>query len=83
MKRIRRTEITVETDEILIISNRAAVTEVCPVCGRAIGIVAPDQAAITSVPTGAIRSRLEEWKEGGVRSIPGGAVEAEMTKLTE
>jgi hypothetical protein len=75
VKRIRRTEITVETDEIMIISNRASVAEVCPVCGRVSGIVALDQADTRSFPTATIRSRPQEWKEGGVRSIPGGAAE--------
>lgn len=63
MRRIRRTEVTVETDEMLIISHRAEFTERCPACGEAVGLVTPEQAAaFTSIPIETICS----WVETGV-----------------
>jgi len=60
VRRIRRTEVTVETDEILIISHRVAFTELCAACGQAAGLVPPEQAAaLTSIPIDTICSLVE------------------------
>ena len=49
MARIRRTEVTVETDEIMIIqSSQSQVVTPCPVCAEAIVMITPEQAAMMS-----------------------------------
>jgi len=62
VKRIRRTEITVETDEILFVGHRSGIVDICPDCGEAGRLVSPQHAAdLTSISAETICA----WAETG------------------
>lgn len=47
MKRRRRTEITVETEQVLIVTlNRPSQSEWCPRCAAEVSMVTPEEAAL-------------------------------------
>ncbi len=63
MRRIRRTEVTVETDEILIISAQRSFGEFCRECREGLTLVTSEQAALlTSVG----EDRIRAWAESGL-----------------
>ena len=64
MKRIRRTEVTVEMDEIILITgSQAAYVPPCPHCRDAVAMITPEQAAeIVAANTRAIYRWIEEGR---------------------
>lgn len=74
MRRIRRTEVTVETDEITIIrSSQEFVSLACPECAESVVIITPEQAAMmtcTNIRT--IYRWLELWVH--YAETPGGSL---------
>jgi hypothetical protein len=62
VRRIRRIEVTVETDEIAIIRGlQDKVLSLCPECAEAIVMITPDQAAVMAcTKTREIYRRVEE-----------------------
>ena len=75
MKRIRRTEVTVETDEITIIrSLEGIVAPPCPECSEAVVMITPEQAALMTCTN--IRA-IYRWLEAGwvhYGETPGGSL---------
>lgn len=75
MRRIRRTEVTVETDEITIIrSSQEIVTLPCPACPEAVVMITPEQAAMMTCTN--IRA-IYRWLEAGwvhYAETPGGSL---------
>lgn len=46
MTRTRRTEVTIETDEIVVVrSSRTTILPLCPQCCDTVAMITPDQAA--------------------------------------
>ena len=64
MKRIRRTEVTVEMDEIILITgSQAACLPPCPQCPDVVAMITPEQAAeIVAANTRAIYRWIEEGR---------------------
>ena len=64
MKRIKRTELTVEMDEIILITgSRATCLSPCPHCGDVVAMITPEQAAeIVAANTRAIYRWIEEGR---------------------
>ena len=64
MRRVKRTEITVETDEIVIIrSTQSARLILCPECAIPVVMITPEQAAaLTCTNTREIYRRVEEGR---------------------
>ena len=75
MRRIRRTEVTVETDEILIIrSSQEIAVAPCPECAGTTVMISPEQAAmVTCTNVRAIYRFLEAGRVHYVE-VPGGAL---------
>ena len=75
MRRIRRTEVTIETDEITIIrSSQEIAAPTCRECAQAVGMITPEQAAlITCINIRAIYRGLEAgWVH--YAETPGGSL---------
>ena len=64
MKRIRRTEVTIEMDEIILITgSQATRLPPCPHCRDAVAMITPEQAAeIVAANTRAIYRWIEEGR---------------------
>jgi hypothetical protein len=64
VRKIRRTEVTIETEEIVIIrSTQTALLPLCPQCCDAVPLVTPEQAAeIVGATTRVIYRWLEEGR---------------------
>lgn len=62
MSRRRRTEITLETDEVVVLrrSSTAAVTRWCSVCAQAVAMITPEEAAAVLSTTPRLIYRLIE-----------------------
>ncbi|PYT03996.1 MAG: hypothetical protein DMF60_16660 [Acidobacteria bacterium] len=75
MRRIRRTEVTVETDEILIIrSSQEIAIASCPECAEKVLMISPEQAAmVTCTNVRAIYRGLESGRVHYVET-PGGSL---------
>jgi hypothetical protein len=84
MKRIRRTEVTVEMDEIVLITNSQTTSLLlCPHCHTAVAMITPEQAAeIVAANTSAIYRWIEEGRihgdtaKGRLLVCPGSLCEA-------
>ena len=64
MRKTRRTEITVETDEVVVIRRTGgAVQPWCPQCGQLVGIITPDEAVILSSVNARTIYRLIEGRK--------------------
>ena len=64
MRRIRRTEVTIETDEIVVIRHsQAAIQPLCPQCCDAVPMITPEQAAeMVSANARAVYRWIEEGR---------------------
>jgi excisionase family DNA binding protein len=73
MKRIRRTEVTVEMDEIILITgSQATCLPQCPHCGDDVAMITPEQAAeIVGANTRAIYRWIEEGRIHSAESAKG------------
>ena len=73
MRKIRRTEVTIETDEMVIIrSTQATMLPLCPQCCDAVPLITPEQAAeMASVTTRAIYRWIEEGRIHDVETPQG------------
>jgi hypothetical protein len=75
VRRIRRTEVTVETDEITIIRrSQGVVATTCPQCAGTVAMITPEQAAIVASTN--IRAIYRGLEAGWVHyaETPGGAL---------
>ena len=74
MKRIRRTEVTVEMDEIILITgSQATRLPPCPHCRDAVAMITPEQAAeIVAANTRAIYRWIEEGRIHSAETATGG-----------
>ena len=75
MKRIRRTEVTVETDEVTIIrSSQEVFAPLCEECSEAVVMITPEQAAMTTWTS--IRAIYRGLEAGWVHhaETPGGSL---------
>ena len=74
MRRVRRTEITIEVERTLVVSRRRRLAEWCPACGAEAEMVTPSEAAaVAGVGSHVIFRRAED---GGLHSrvTPEGAL---------
>ena len=73
MRRTRRIEVTVETDEIAIIrGSQDKVLILCPECADAVVMITPDQAAVMACTnTREIYRRVEEGRVHSVETPEG------------
>jgi hypothetical protein len=64
VRKIKRTEVTIETEEIVIIrSTQATLLPLCPQCSDAVPLIRPEQAAAM---TGATTRAIYRWIEEGL-----------------
>jgi len=73
MKRIRRTEVTVEMDEIILITrSQATCLPQCPHCRDDVAMITPEQAAeIVAANTRAIYRWIEEGRIHSAETVKG------------
>lgn len=57
----KRTEITIETDRVLIIRRRRVLRAWCPECGREVDMVDPREAEAITVVTGSVLRECARW----------------------
>lgn len=75
MRRIRRTEVTIETDEITIIrSSPGIATPPCPQCAEVVAMITPEHAAMMTCTN--IRAIYRGLEAGWVHyaETPGGSL---------
>jgi len=73
VRKTRRTEITVETDEIVVISGtRRAVQAWCPECDEAVRMITPDEAAaLASASSRTIYQAVEDGRLHNIETTDG------------